>query len=148
MLADSKSSLASPHHILARQKHKVSRIKRSHRSIMTARKYMFVVEHMDPELEDWQAIEYKCIAKECLEAGTQFLLTSVSPNLKLPALFEEATGLQMEQRTAETIFANRKDRVCLLDPAASKELNHMDGDKFEIFLFGGILGTSSACHGS
>ena len=114
---------------------------------MIAQKHMFVVEHMDPELDDWQAIEYKCIAKECLEAGAQFLLTSISPNLNLPAHFEEAAGLRMEQRTAEAVFANRKDRVCLLDPAASKELSHMDGDKFEIFLFGGILGTSSACNG-
>lgn len=113
---------------------------------MTTQNYMFVVEHMDPELEDWQAIEYKCIAKECLEGGAQFLLTSISPNVNLPAGFNEVAGLHIDQRNAETIFADRKDRVCLLDPAATKELNHMDSDRFEIFLFGGILGTSRTCN--
>lgn len=33
-------------------------------------------------------------------------------------------------------------RVCLLDPRAPKELAPEDGETFDIFLYGGILGTS------
>jgi hypothetical protein len=37
-------------------------------------------------------------------------------------------------------------RVCLLDPRAPKELAPEDGETFDIFLYGGILGMSStAC---
>lgn len=34
-----------------------------------------------------------------------------------------------------------KSRVCLLDPSATKELSPEDGETFDVFLFGGILGT-------
>ena len=33
-----------------------------------------------------------------------------------------------------------KSRVCLLDPSATKELSPEDGETFDVFLFGGILG--------
>jgi len=33
-------------------------------------------------------------------------------------------------------------RVCLLDPRAPKELSPEDGDDFDIFLYGGILGAA------
>src|SRR5687767_6459723 len=32
------------------------------------------------------------------------------------------------------------DKICLLDPASKQVLEPMDGDAFEYFLFGGILG--------
>jgi ribosome biogenesis SPOUT family RNA methylase Rps3 len=34
-----------------------------------------------------------------------------------------------------------KEKVCLLDPAAKEELSPKDAEKFDVFLFGGILGT-------
>lgn len=40
----------------------------------------------------------------------------------------------------EVYFADRKDRICLLDPAARQELSPTDGEEFDVFLFGGILG--------
>jgi hypothetical protein len=35
------------------------------------------------------------------------------------------------------------ERVCLLDPRAEKEIEPEDGEVFDMFLFGGILGVSS-----
>ena len=61
--------------------------------------------------------------------------------MKLPANLQGAKGLNVETRGIEEIYADRKDKVCLLDPAASKDLSPEDGDRFDIFLFGGILGT-------
>jgi len=54
------------------------------------RGYTFIVEHLDPELEDWQALEYNCISQETSAAGSKFLLSGLSPQfnstpqLKLP----------------------------------------------------------------
>ncbi|KAL1990680.1 hypothetical protein VTN49DRAFT_6519 [Thermomyces lanuginosus] len=105
------------------------------------RQATFVVEHLDPELGKWSAREYGCIARECHAAGARFLLTSVPESLQLPeelaSLKEELT---VERRSVEEIFAEIKDRVCLLDPAATAELSPADGDNFDVFLFGGILG--------
>ncbi|KAF2256589.1 DUF431-domain-containing protein [Trematosphaeria pertusa] len=100
----------------------------------------FVVEHLDPELEEWSSLEYATIAAECHAAGSQFLLSSVPPSLKLPVNLQQAKGLNVETRGIEEIYADKKDKVCLLDPAASKDLSPEDGDTFDIFLFGGILG--------
>ena len=61
-------------------------------------------------------------------------------SLKLPENLQQAKGLNVETRGIEEIYADRKNRVCLLDPAAAKDLSPEDGDNFDIFLFGGILG--------
>lgn len=100
----------------------------------------FVVEHLDPELGPWSALEYACIARESHAAGARFLLSSVSPSLQLPPDLASTQGLQVDQRGVEEIFADRKSKVCLLDPAAQDELSPADGEQFEVFLFGGILG--------
>lgn len=100
----------------------------------------FVVEHLDPELEEWSSLEYAAIAAESHASGARFLLSSVPASLTLPASLEGAKGLQVETRSIEEIYADQKDKVCLLDPAASKDLSPADGDAFDIFLFGGILG--------
>lgn len=105
----------------------------------------FVVEHLDPELEQWSSLEYACIAKECKDTGSQFLLSSVPTSLKLPENLQhlqQTKVLNVETRGIEELYADRKNRVCLLDPAAAKDLGPEDGDNFDIFLFGGILGKS------
>jgi len=101
---------------------------------------VYIVEHLDPELEQWSALEYKTIAAESEDAGALFYLSSVPPNLQVPEGFRNNRGLQIEQKGVEEMFAHKKDRVCLLDPSASTELTPEDGEKFDVFLFGGILG--------
>lgn len=106
----------------------------------------FVVEHLDPELGPWSALEYAAIARESHASGARFLLSSVPAELQMPAELAATQGLEVEQRSVEDIFADRKDKVCLLDPAATTELSPEDGDVFEVFLFGGILGTNRPSH--
>ncbi|KAJ5369619.1 SAM-dependent RNA methyltransferase predicted [Penicillium cosmopolitanum] len=103
----------------------------------------FVVEHLDPELGPWSALEYGCIARESHERGARFLLSSVPAELQMPADLAATKGLEVEQRSVEDIFADKKERVCLLDPAAQVELSPEDGDNFDVFLFGGILDRTS-----
>ncbi|KAL1954614.1 hypothetical protein VTO42DRAFT_909 [Malbranchea cinnamomea] len=101
---------------------------------------IFVVEHLDPELGPWSALEYQCIAQESSAAGVRFMLTSVPVSLQLPNNLKSLKSVEVEHRSVEEIFANKTDRICLLDPAAPSELCPEDGETFEVFLFGGILG--------
>ena len=101
---------------------------------------MIVVEHLDPELEEWQALEYKCIAEECRKSDMSFLLsgvqsaTSVAKQLSLPS---SNVTLQSVESSYDS---NERQRVCLLDPKAEQDLSPQDGEIFDVFLFGGILG--------
>ena len=100
----------------------------------------YVVEHLDPELGSWSALEYKAIADESQKAGVSFCLSSVPRHLVLPAQLSESKCLKIEHRSVEEIFEGDRERVCLLDPAAKAELSPDDGQEFDVFLFGGILG--------
>jgi hypothetical protein len=99
---------------------------------------IYVVEHLDPELEAWSSLEYSAIATETHNAGSSFLLSSVPPALVLPANLRNVQGLQVKSESVEELF--QKSEVCLLDPSAEKELSPEDGETFSVFLFGGILG--------
>ncbi|MCJ1298924.1 hypothetical protein MMC08_001715 [Hypocenomyce scalaris] len=100
----------------------------------------YIVEHLDPELGPWSTLEYLAIAQESREAGATFCLSSVPESLDLPEELQSAQGFQIEHRSVEDIYAGEKGRVCLLDPAAAVELSSIDGETFDVFLFGGILG--------
>lgn len=100
----------------------------------------YVVEHLDPELGPWSMLEYAAIAQECSSADAAFYLSSIPANLSVPNELAAERGIIIEYHSAEEIFADRKHRVCLLDPAASADLSPEDIEIFDIFLFGGILG--------
>ena len=101
--------------------------------------HTYVVEHLDPELGPWSALEYKSIAAESIIARVKFIISLVRKALELPAELRAVPGLVVEHRGIEAI-CSEKERVCLLDPAAEDELRSEDGEKFDVFLFGGILG--------
>jgi ribosome biogenesis SPOUT family RNA methylase Rps3 len=100
----------------------------------------FVVEHLDPELGPWSALEYKTIARESLNAGCTFILSSVPQSLLSSEALKAIPHAQVSTRGVEGIFADQKSRVCLLDPAAKQELSPDDAEIFDVYLFGGILG--------
>ena len=108
--------------------------------IRNNKKRMYVVEHLDPELGPWSALEYQAIAQESANAGVSFCLSSVPKELELPAELREMNSLIIENQSVETVFKDDKERVCLLDPKGKAELSPEDADKFDVFLFGGILG--------
>lgn len=100
-----------------------------------------IVEHLDPELEDWQALEYKCIASECADLGFKFVLSGLK---SVPEIAKQL-GLPGESLTSgsiESLYSTESERkrICLLDPKGERDLCPEDGDKFDVFLFGGILG--------
>lgn len=106
----------------------------------------YIVEHLDDELGPWSELEYVTIAKESHQAGAKFCLSSVPSTLVLPAVLKHVPGFIADERSVEALYADDKTRVCLLDPSAMKELSPDDGDIFDVFLFGGILGECLNIH--
>lgn len=104
-----------------------------------ATRFTFVVEHLDPELGPWSALEYKTIASESELAGCDFVLSSVPESLIRSEQLKDI-GANARSDAVEAYFADRKDKICLLDPAAKNELQPSDASTFDVFLFGGILG--------
>ncbi|KAE9978658.1 hypothetical protein BLS_000405 [Venturia inaequalis] len=104
----------------------------------------YIVEHLDTELEEWSSREYASIAKESHASGSKFFLTSVPEELVLPERLQGLEGLTVECRAVEELYRENdgspSKRVCLLDPQAKQELRPEDGERFDVFLFGGILG--------
>ncbi|KAI0896630.1 DUF431-domain-containing protein [Annulohypoxylon nitens] len=102
----------------------------------------YIVEHLDPELGQWSELEYIAIARETQRAGNTFMLSSLPEEFKVPEKLAEVPAFKAEKRGVEEIYAegNGKERVCLLDPQAEKDLNPDDRNEFDVFLFGGILG--------
>ncbi|EFZ01739.2 hypothetical protein MHUMG1_02764 [Metarhizium humberi] len=100
----------------------------------------FIVEHLDPELGPWSELEYIAIAKETQETKGNFLLSSLPTEFKVPAALNGIPAFKPEHRGVEELYADNKAKVCLLDPAAAKDLSPEDGETFDAFLFGGILG--------
>lgn len=108
---------------------------------MASKVFTFIVEHLDPELEDWQALEYKCIHQECHASNAKFILSGLADASKT----QKQLGLlseSLQQKSVETIYSepSAKQKVCLLDPKAEKDISPEDGEVFDVFLFGGILG--------
>ena len=102
-------------------------------------RYTFVVEHLDPELGPWSELEYKAINQETMAAGSHFILSSVNQELISSGKLEGVVSAPRSD-AVEHYFANKKQRICLLDPAAEQDLQPDDAMKFDVFLFGGILG--------
>ncbi|KAI1332653.1 SAM-dependent RNA methyltransferase [Xylariaceae sp. FL0255] len=105
----------------------------------------FIVEHLDPELGPWSELEYTAIARETGAAGSKFMLSSLPTELKarLPAKLTAEPAFVGETRGVEEIYGGsekERGRVCLLDPKAGSDLGPEDGERFDVFLFGGILG--------
>lgn len=103
----------------------------------------FIVEHLDPELGPWSALEYSAIATETQHSGPQnrFVLSGLPSAFRVPEALSSNPAFTAERRGVEELYAADKSFVCLLDPAASRDLAPVDGQTFRVFLFGGILGT-------
>ncbi|UNI20708.1 hypothetical protein JDV02_006774 [Purpureocillium takamizusanense] len=100
----------------------------------------FIVEHLDPELGPWSELEYAAIASETRDSNGRFILSSLPPAFRVPEALSGNAAFTAERRGVEELYAANKSRVCLLDPAAAKDLAPEDGETFDAFLFGGILG--------
>ena len=100
-----------------------------------------IIEHLDPELEAWQTLEYKCIASECHSQNFDFLLSGLRSVKEIAELLSLPLS-NLTDQSVEALYSTPEERakVCLLDPKAEQDLSPADGEAFDVFLFGGILG--------
>jgi ribosome biogenesis SPOUT family RNA methylase Rps3 len=108
---------------------------------MTSSAKTYIVEHLDEELGPWSELEHIAIAEETHRAGGIFCLSSLPAAFAPPESLRAIPAFKAENRGVEELYAQDKTRVCLLDPAAAQDLSPADDEKFDVFLFGGILGT-------
>jgi ribosome biogenesis SPOUT family RNA methylase Rps3 len=108
----------------------------------TARIIMkYIIEHMEEGFSEWVRLEYLAIAEDV--GANNFYLTSISETTSVPEELVKV-GIQWTHKditefaTVDERFSSAK--VCLLDPSAKEELVPSDNEKFDYFLFGGILG--------
>lgn len=102
---------------------------------------VLTLEHMEPEttLSPWVNAEYGHMA-QLLKGASQLVFTRVSTHLN--ASFPENLRSQTTPGTTDEWLKKQgidKSRICLLDPSAPIALSPSDS-KFDLFLFGGILG--------
>ncbi|CZT17412.1 related to DUF431 domain protein [Ramularia collo-cygni] len=113
----------------------------------STKSHTYIVEHLDTELEDWQSLEYTTISAESTATSNKFLLSGLDASLLSPSTPSGALNSKIPDSSKTTTSVEKlypdpeaRKRVCLLDPKGAKDLSPEDGDEFDAFLFGGILG--------
>lgn len=86
----------------------------------------FIIEHLEPEVSEWCFIEYKHISRIIGKS-----------NLIFTNIFLEKLKKLGEVRK-ESVVSLNLNNVCVLDPSAKETLK--PEDKFDYYVFGGILG--------
>ncbi|CAG8629396.1 9819_t:CDS:2 [Ambispora leptoticha] len=93
---------------------------------------------MEDNIHEWCLLEYLNIAK--FISPEYFYITKLSPEAK-SQLSQEPTLKECHLLTNDVnSMGIETERICLLDPASNDVLMTDDAEKFEYFLFGGILG--------
>ena len=96
------------------------------------KKPAFIIEHLEKRTWRWCEIEYENAAK--LIKPYPLIITNLKKGNKV---FEKFAKL--EKKSIVDMDFNW-ERVCVLDPKAKEELKPEDKEKFDYFVFGGILG--------
>lgn len=102
----------------------------------------YVIEHMEEGFSEWVILEYTQIIKEV--GKENLVLTSLPVGTAEKDIPASLVDLGLQWTTDECVKLDGgvdTKRVCLLDPAAETELVPEDNEKFDYFVFGGILGS-------
>ncbi|GAA5840825.1 hypothetical protein JCM3766R1_000893 [Sporobolomyces carnicolor] len=113
----------------------------------------YVIEHMEDDNRDstfphWIALEYAQMCRLATDAS-HVIFSSLSPASvasltdQLVAKGIPRSAFTVETRSVRELMREQRvelERVCLLDPRATKVIGPDDKSDFDWFLFGGILG--------
>ncbi|KAK8846674.1 hypothetical protein IAR55_005761 [Kwoniella newhampshirensis] len=113
--------------------------------------YRYVIEHMEDDdesteaLPEWVQLEYSHMLK-LVGPSSSVHFTSLS-STSIPPLTSHLASPKAHPTTSPILSLLPTlnppidfSRVCLLDPRAPKVLSPEDGESFDVFLYGGILG--------
>ncbi len=93
----------------------------------------FVIEHLEPELYEWCLIEYQHISK--IVGKNNLIFTNINK--------KDIKKLKRYSVVFDKSFTKlRLNNICVLSQYSKKTLTTNDKNKFEYFVFGGILGDS------
>lgn len=92
----------------------------------------FVIEHLELKLGKWVKFEYENISK--IVGKPNLIFT----NIRRRSAFLDSIGQTEKKRIFELGIPDEK--ICILDPEAKEILKSEDSNKFDYFVFGGILG--------
>ncbi|SCW02738.1 LAFE_0F13190g1_1 [Lachancea fermentati] len=107
----------------------------------------YIIEHMEQGFSEWVTLEYAQIIRDL--GASNLILTSLPADTKKSDIPEKLLelGLQWTTKPLTEITQDftdlpelKQQRVCLLDPRAKEDLEPADADRFDYFVFGGILG--------
>jgi len=96
----------------------------------------FLIEHLEPELYEWCLIEYEHISK--IVGKNNLIFTNVNNKKEQNKL--KKYGNVHESSVSEINFQD----ICILSQYSKKTLTTKDKNKFQYFVFGGILGDNPA----
>jgi len=100
------------------------------------KKPIYVIEHLEPEIFEWCLIEYEHMSETVGKDNLWFTNLKTDENKKKL----ERLGKVFSESIKKFDITIDWARVCILDPEAEKTLNPADSDKFDYYVFGGILG--------
>lgn len=96
---------------------------------------------MEEGFSEWVILEYSQIIRDV--GRENLILTSLPASTTEADIPQQLKDLGLIWTTEECVTIDgglKKESVCLLDPAAETDLLPLDAEKFEYFVFGGILG--------
>ncbi|KAG0258833.1 hypothetical protein BG011_003054 [Mortierella polycephala] len=98
----------------------------------------YIIEHMEEGMHDWCKLEYEHMVTVC--GADHIYFTALTPNTlaDMPETLVKAHCHTEDILTMGDRIPHEK--VCLLDPASPHVLCPEDAEKFDYYLFGGILG--------
>ncbi|ODV78930.1 DUF431-domain-containing protein [Suhomyces tanzawaensis NRRL Y-17324] len=102
----------------------------------------YIIEHMEEGFSEWVILEYSQIIREV--GSSNLILTSLPSSTTDKDIPPALAKLGLQWTTQECVDIDGgidKSRVCLLDPAAETDLVPEDGQSYDYFVFGGILGS-------
>lgn len=92
----------------------------------------FIIEHLEPELFKWCLIEYEHISK--IIGKSNLIFANIKNNNNIKNL--NKYGAVFKENIAELNLKN----ICVLSQYSKKTLTTNDKNKFQYFVFGGVLG--------
>ncbi|KAF9963756.1 hypothetical protein BGZ70_007219 [Mortierella alpina] len=98
----------------------------------------YIIEHMEEGMHDWCKLEYEHMVSVCGADHIYFTALTAKTLADMPETLSKAHCHTEDILTMGDRIPHEK--VCLLDPSSPYPLCPEDADKYDFFLFGGILG--------
>ena len=102
----------------------------------------FVIEHLEPELFEWCLIEYEHISK--IVGKVSLVFSNIKNKKDISKLKKLGTIFNERFSDLNNKLKFNENKICILSQYAEKTLKTNDKNKFEYFVFGGILGDQPA----